>query len=399
MASFKSRFKNAVKKTVNNVIKTKSNFEKQAQALGRGVSSSKSSSSGRFSSSSNRTPVPTSWGFEKQAERDTIRRLLEDEGDTINVPDFANKVKAELLPLNVGAGKFDNGLGGKYENIALPDELRGPVGSYRERVYESPIKTSAGFVHNFDTGNYFAHSRIEDLPGPGNKGRPIPPRNMSPEGRAAFDKRASELASTGDTRRVIEIQNDLFQKGRLEGEKLWQLPPDVEKVRRNMQAKMDRGEADQEMLEDMVARETRNIDAWNAREKELSKLEPYRNTWHERIIREEVKQVAKDGKTKLQFPTGETAMKIEGLGETNTWATPDGDGILPTYLKVGREIVQSPMNGGQSWIITNVLGDGKFKAVPSLRRVLLHTLLLLGGRLSFVKESLHTSLPKEKVMV
>ena len=103
-----------------------------------------------------------------------------------------------------------------------------------------------------------------------------------------------------------------------------------------------------------------------ARSSELSKLEPYRNTWHERVIREEIKQAAKDGKTKLQFPTGETAMKIEGLGEgSEQWTRMVGDlpAILkPRDLKVGVEVKQ----GAYDWIITDVLGEntGKFKAVP-----------------------------------
>lgn len=37
------------------------------------------------------------------------------------------------------------------------------------------------------------------------------------------------------------------------------------------------------------------------------------------MIREEVSSAAVDGIKKLQFPTGETAMKIEGLGSINEW--------------------------------------------------------------------------------
>jgi hypothetical protein len=110
------------------------------------------------------------------------------------------------------------------------------------------------------------------------------------------------------------------------------------------------------------------------RKDELSKLEPYRNTWQDRIIREEIKQAAKDGKTALQFPTGETAMKIEGLGERNDWyhnptgkSAFNGGGLEPLTadsLKVGQIIDK----GGEAttnseWIVTDVLGDGKFKAV------------------------------------
>lgn len=51
------------------------------------------------------------------------------------------------------------------------------------------------------------------------------------------------------------------------------------------------------------------------KEKELGKLKQYSDpTAHFRMVREEIVQAAKDGRTKLQFPTGETAMKVEGLG-------------------------------------------------------------------------------------
>ncbi|PPE22846.1 hypothetical protein C4K41_28015, partial [Escherichia coli] len=77
----------------------------------------------------------------------------------------------------------------------------------------------------------------------------------------------------------------------------------------------------------------------------MAQLSPYANTWQDRIIREEVKQAAKDGKTKLQFPTGETAMKIEGLGENNQWFTGKnptlGEMLTANKLKVGTEIGQA----------------------------------------------------------
>ncbi len=50
------------------------------------------------------------------------------------------------------------------------------------------------------------------------------------------------------------------------------------------------------------------------RDTEIKKLEQYNDpTAHFRMIREEIAQAAVDGIQKLQFPTGETAMKIEGL--------------------------------------------------------------------------------------
>lgn len=255
----------------------------------------------------------------KQPERDLFRHLLKDENGTINVKEFANKVKTQLLPLErMAAGHITDGgeFGPRYESISLPSELRGPIENYREKIYKSPIKTSAGGVHfGGNTDNYFAHTRIEDLPG-------------------------------GQVRRVIETQSDLFQKGRLEREagENWQYGEKVDNsaaaaLKDSMRAKAER-------------------------EKEVAKLEPFRNSWHERIIREEVKQAAKDGKSKLQFPTGETAMKIEGLGQNaDNWVSMTGGGRLRVgAIKVGDEVGQTGVQG--SWIITDVLGDGKFKAVP-----------------------------------
>lgn len=311
----------------------------------------------------------------KQAERDLIRGVVNDFGDDVPVQDFANKVKTELLPLDYRDASHTRGDGGyRYENITLPDELRGPVANYQERIYESPIKTSAGDVHfssQTKAGspvNYFAHTRIEDLA----------PDGVAKELRGVRNEDLMGIVGTiepGSTRRVIEIQSDLFQKGRLEGEKFelggmnkfttgkpviigsfsdgFAVNSGNKKLSPTFKTREEAEKALQEVI--------------SGREAELSKLEPYRNTWHERIIREEIKQAAKDGKSKLQFPTGETAMKIEGLGQQgNMWETVGmrgGDTNLfqaPEHMKVGNEIY----DGNSNWIITDVLGDGKFKAVP-----------------------------------
>ena len=81
--------------------------------------------------------------------------------------------------------------------------------------------------------------------------------------------------------------------------------------------------------------------------------------------RQEIKKAAQDGKTKLQFPTGETAMKIEGLGDNTQWrrqstyARNNYHRLTTDDLKVGANV----NDGNTDWIITDVLGDGKFKAV------------------------------------
>ena len=334
----------------------------------------------------------TNAGDIKQAERDVIRKILAEEGNNVNVSEFIGKVESQLLPLKRSGGSgyveakaereklFDrqeaSGLniedylkknpaektkleelnktmrdenpgafgGESYENIVLPDDLRGPVASYSEHIYQSPIKTSAGNVHfsKEDAGGYFAHTRVEDMSGSANP-------------------KAKKMLSGPNQgiRRVIEIQSDLFQKGRLESE--------------TGQFGVLKGDESRASIGEVELAKRMKI-----RDAEIAKLEPYRNTWYERIIREEIKQAAKDGKTKLQFPTGETAMKIEGLGEQNNFAMtwfhsrpPDGaatrTGGLEAYklkseeLKIGMQIERAD---ARKWIITDILGDGKFKAVP-----------------------------------
>lgn len=268
----------------------------------------------------------------KQAEKDLIRRMLEDEGEKVNVKDFANKVKIELLSLEP-ASAVEAGHG--HEGVILPDEVRGPVANYEERVYQSPIKTSAGGVHYSakDFPGYFAHTRIEDLP-PSTKG-------MNPEQAGEY---LAETKDKGNTRRVIELQSDLFQKGSLEQEL-----PNIKNTRGTAKDKVNLAK----------------------REAEIAKLEPYRNTWHERVIREEVKQAAKDGKTKLQFPTGETAMKIEGLvNRTDKWVTLDNDVVNGKNIKKGDLITYQTHEGtpheDRRFLITKNNGDGTFEAVDSM---------------------------------
>jgi len=255
----------------------------------------------------------------KQAERQALRNALEGEGDKIDVKKFADKVKAELLPLKrTSAGNVHRGL------AELREAQRGNVAKYEEHVYQSPIKTSAGLKH-FPKGTpreYFADEWKDE-------GGRVAYERYRTEAEKEFNSknienyfahtRAEDMAD-GSTRRVIEAQSDLFQKRGLESE----------------------------ITSD-------------------SKLTPYRNTWHERIVREEVKQAAKDGKTKLQFPTGETAMKIEGLGDTSRWHSAGSNvQVTPENFKVGKEIYNYVGGGNREnkWVITEVLGNGKFKAVP-----------------------------------
>lgn len=271
----------------------------------------------------------------KQVEKDVINGVLEHHPEKVNIQGFADKVKQELLPLNISRPKIlgvDRKL--RYEGISLPADIKGNISKYDEHIWESPVKTSAGGTHfSGFSDNYFGHTRVEDL----------------------ADK---------NTRRVIEVQSDLYQKG-------------------NLEAELRNASAYDDLLKRGVVKKT--LDQENRAQ--MSKLQQYNDpTAHFRMVREEVKQAAIDGKTKLQFPTGETAMKIEGLGqehntfydisynkkyekllEKNQYANFEPPQIKQGDLKVGMELgdANQEMSGGDNWIITDVLGDGKFKAVPS----------------------------------
>ncbi len=321
----------------------------------------------------------TNSGDLKQVERDIIRQVLDTEkGTTIDVKQFADKVKQELLPLKVKNTGKNFGIT-KYEGISLPSDVRGNVKNYKENIYESPIKTSAGSTHFGElSDNYFGHTRIEDM-------------------------------ADNKTRRVIEIQSDLYQKGNLEKE----VPgihtvdrPSYEKVmpetdlKKYRQAYEDNkniaisspntSEADKVLVRN--ARDT--IDTLEkkyypkvveGRSNEIAKLQQYNDpTAHFRMIREEIAQAAKDGKTKLLFPTGETAMKIEGLGENvDNWVSTEGGRIKPESLKVGMEVGRP---GEGYYVVTDVLGDGRFKGIS--REKVDNTLNSIGVKLDSPSDKL-----------
>lgn len=305
----------------------------------------------------------TNSGDVKQVEKDIIRGLLESEGDKVNVADFKKKVQAELLPLKA----VKQGTLSRYEEVSLPKDIRWKIMWYAENIYESPIETSAGNVHfNGQTKNYFWHTRIEDM-------------------------------ADGSTRRVIEVQSDLFQKGNLEKEitsktaesssnKLWGYEDirTIEKMIEDDKKMIDYGEKNwinTDSFKEQLKSHQEELDWMNKKLKNswVAKLSQYNDpTAHFRMIREEVSKAVEDGKTKLQFPTWETAMKIEGLGSRNEWWDYELSSRLvdenpnirmselqrqarltPENLKVWKEV----NNWGNFWIITDVLWDGKFKAV------------------------------------
>lgn len=74
----------------------------------------------------------------------------------MDIGELSDQVRAELLPLKPTILEKT-----KYDYVSLHEDLRGKVKEYKEKVYESPIKTQAGNIHfrgNFErvsdnTGN------------------------------------------------------------------------------------------------------------------------------------------------------------------------------------------------------------------------------------------------------
>ena len=307
----------------------------------------------------------TFWRYAKKGELPEGQvSVLTQKSKDIPVDEFANKVKQELLPLKINkdyTSETGKGYLNKWENTAvLPDELRGNVANYSEHVWESPIRTSAGGQHFSSEAapNYFGHTRVEDLAGQ-SKGiiaKRTPPQVPDLGTVSVKGNLTGERFKYGQTRRVIELQSDLYQKGALaqEGEIL-------SSTVKELAQKEGWTVATRKQYNNLIIKEGK-------RGTELKKLQQYNDpTAHFRMVREEVKQAAVDGKIKLQFPTGNTAMKIEGLGEyagneRGFYTIVKGQAIPMKVerLKIGLEMNDA---GANKWRITEVLGEGRFKAM------------------------------------
>lgn len=334
----------------------------------------------------------------KQAEKDILLNTLKTYNNAVKIPvqDFANKVRGNLLELSrdpVGSPRWDS--------INLPDELQGNTTNYSENIYNSPIQTEAGNVHFGDKNapGYFAHTRTEDVApnwqqdyekspyslnqsfNNGNMNYQVTNYNTgedvlsTPSKEEALNK-LSELGSlppSPETRRVLELQSDLFQRGRLDnelanyGDNASYLPPDQQqefsKITNRITDITNAQNADQYTGElkdltnkrnDLIAQmQKAKEDYLTNRTPQVNQLKTYQNNWHERVIKQELQQAAKDGIKHLQFPTGDTAARIEGyLG--------DGGPFIPQEASEGHEFEY----GGEPWTVTRDYGND-VEAYPS----------------------------------
>ena len=219
-----------------------------------------------------------------------------------------------------------------------------------------------------DFPNYFSHIRFEDM-------------------------------ADGKTRKILETQSDLFQKENFANEfdfnfKIDREVRNIEKARDRIDSLKDFQQKHkikdktwidwQDEIDDLnidIAQSQKEIKRFRSGREEIQPLQAYSSNdplAHLRTFREEVKRAAKDGKDTLLIPSGETAMKIEGLGQgfdRGYWRiiedAPAGsrfrfnalDDLTSDNLKVGMQ-VNNRGDESTSWIITDILGEGKFKAVP-----------------------------------
>jgi len=230
----------------------------------------------------------------KKPERVLLQNILNTMGPKISVPEFTERVKLELLPLEeVVAGVNANST---YQAANGIEKKNRPADiQYTEIVYQSPVETDASYMH-FGSGagaakeidRYFAHVRREEW---------------------------------GDVREIIEIQSDLFQHGNVKNEQIEE-------------------------------------NALN-REAEVSRLTPYRNTWQDRILKEEIKNAARQGKKTLRVVDGKTALRVQyGTHapkdkSSGKWVILDGDNVrIATREDIKTGALLEDVNE-KNWIVTS----------------------------------------------
>lgn len=383
----------------------------------------------------------------KQVEKDLVNRILERTPDeTLNVTKFAENVQDQLLPLKIKRlsehGNYkESKTMAKWKNISLQGEERGNVGSYEEHIYESPVETQAGNVHFArNTKNYFGHTRVEDIYEPDLSFQPEIDRLSALPDASTLEgsRRISELNNSKNAprvRRVIELQSDLYQRGRLDNEvenavinTTWEGKITDKKFLEDLKrdpsgysyteiAENEKKDTVEDLLMDLEDVEGDKVmesvikerikfvkeqgklyfpaldrsvkKAQSNAEKGIERLKQYSDpSAHFRMVREEVKRAAEDGRTKLQFPTGKTAMKIEGLDEQvngweilpqnesmrslsvqtgpRSWSAPANlERVTPENIKVGQIVSRENfVPDEQEYVVTKVLDNGRFKVIP-----------------------------------
>lgn len=262
----------------------------------------------------------------KKGEADLLNRLgSEIKEGKIAAQEFADSIRRDLLelkPVKVQSPQYGNvniereipdySQYGADADAMAKAKLKGR--NYEEVVFESPITTN-GSSHYPNSKNYFAHARGDEVVEGGKK-----------------------------IWREQEIQSDALQKEGIDN-----------MLREKLQKSLDG-----KITGDQYAKYEQDVQ---------TKLNPFTNDrFGERIMRERIKEKAQKGYSKYRLPTGETIGKIEGF-ESPLFNIADprgapfsGDRLTNETMRVGLEVT----GNGDKWIITDILGDGRFKAIQKV---------------------------------
>ncbi len=290
----------------------------------------------------------------KQAEKDALMTaLLQFQDGKLYVPEFIATVQGNLLDVTSKVTEEN-----RYTGVNVDESKRGDVEDYYEVIHEVPFKTPFASRKHWsrETENYFAHERIEDM-------------------------------ADSTTRRVIEVQSDLFQKGTFKLEQTGEIDSGDAFEEHDAferfadfiveELKITKDEAEEWIAEhdgddEYMAMEEKMTGKFDQeRLDNLKKAEPYKNTWHELLIRKQIQSSSKDGYTKLQYPTGANALEIEGLGKADSFKIFKGDFVTTATaenIEVGAEVaftadmLREDVDNAK-YVITEVLEAGKFKAI------------------------------------
>lgn len=281
-------------------------------------------------------------------ERFIIETAIEktEQNGKVNRDAFFKEVKKNLLPLRVQAVEepLYNVDGHPMFDGRLPADVRDPGAIYKEAIYSSPINNLAQNQHfgqtEQDFPQYFAHVRYEELP--------------------------------DGTRQILEIQSDLTQKNWLKetiigtrsdvamemlvDDMISEGPVTDERAKQAIEEfgmdsahgyllqnlitikneEIAGGAAVDVAAQEKAAFETilRNLPKTPSTKEQIG-LEGYKDTkiMAKRMIQEEIRRAAQDGKTRLLIPTGDTAIRIEDKDLDRK------GGIIPVGdVPAGREI-------------------------------------------------------------
>lgn len=296
----------------------------------------------------------------KKGEADLLNRLGQEVKEAkVPAQEFADSIRRDLLELTPVKVKDPQYQGTTIRQIE-PGNIRSSTyggKNYEEVVFESPIITN-GSSHFPNSKNYFAHARGDEVVENGKK--------IWREQEIQSDllqKEGLERLSQAD---IMEANNPKITKYLKDnyGDKFWEVKREFQSVKG---------------IRDFIEKNNPKLykEVFKVKEKrlnEINKLSSFANDrYGERILRERIKAKAQAGYESYRLPTGETIGKIEGFQETS-WSLNRGEGkpgkeLFPEDfkdLKVGDIVNNSADNLDyqQNWIITDILGDGRFKAVP-----------------------------------